>query len=111
MSCYRADRAEFLDIFPAEDRLINGYQDSSNEDGVLFVDVGGGMGHEIQKFNEKFTHKRGRIILQELPEVIDQVPESKAMEAMVHDFFTPQPVKGESIQPPLPRAVEFNLSI
>lgn len=41
MSLYRVDRAEFLDIFPAQERLIAG----SKEDGTILVDVGGGRGH------------------------------------------------------------------
>lgn len=41
MSLYRVDRAEFLDIFPAEERLITG----ADENGVMLVDVGGGRGH------------------------------------------------------------------
>lgn len=94
MSFYREGRPEFLDIFPADDQLIRGYDSSVDSDGVLLVDIGGGHGHDIQKFVEKFPNKAGRLILQDQSEVISQVPKSDNMEAMVYDFFTAQPVKG-----------------
>ena len=94
MSYYREGRAEFLDIYPAEDRLICGFDPSQGSDGVLLVDVGGGHGHDVQKFVAKFPDTQGRKVLQDQAEVISQVPKSDTMEVTVHDFFTPQPVKG-----------------
>ena len=90
MSTYRTDRPEFLDVFPADGQLL---QDCKDDD-VLLVDVGGGRGHDIQKFIEKFPQKKGRLILQEIEDVAKQALEIDGMEVMVHDFFTPQPVKG-----------------
>lgn len=96
MSFYREGRPEFLDIFPAEERLISSSGSSPGDDEVLLVDVGGGHGHDVQKFIEKVPNRTGRLILQDQEEVISQVPKSSHMEAMVHDFFTPQPIKGQS---------------
>ena len=95
MSSYRTDRAEFLDVFPAEERLIQGFKSSADNDQVILVDVGGGRGHEILKFAEKFPETKARLILQDQEDVIKQVPQSDTMERMVYDFFTPQPVKGK----------------
>ena len=95
------DRAEFLDVFPADERLLRGYEASPEE--VLFVDVGGGVGHEIEKFVGKFPNEKGQMVLQELPEIVSQVPKSDVMKVMVHDFFTPQPVRGKR----KPRAQEW----
>lgn len=36
----------------------------------------------------------GRLVFQDQPGVIAQV-DSKEIEPMAHDFFTPQPIKGE----------------
>ena len=93
MSSYRTGRAEFLDVFPAEDRLIKG----AKSDRALLVDVGGGLGHDLRKFADKFPRAEGRLILQDQPDVIKQVSQTDTMECMVHDFFTPQPVKGKDI--------------
>ena len=91
MSSYRTGRAEFLDVFPAEDRLLHG----AKSDRALLVDVGGGLGHDVLKFAEKFPNAEGRLILQDQADVIRQVPHTDKMECMVHDFFTPQSVKGK----------------
>ena len=92
MSSYREDRAEFLDVFPAKEQLI---QECDGSGKVLFVDVGGGRGQEVMKLRERFPDATGRMVLQDQEDVISQVTESDGMELMVHDFFTPQPVKGE----------------
>ena len=64
---------------------------------VLFVDVGGGKGHEARKLREAHPELPGRLILQDLPSMIDRVREDppKGVEFMPYDFFTPQPVKGQ----------------
>ena len=66
----------------------------------LFVDVGGGSGHQTAAFKEQFPNLPGRVILQDLPEPIEDakavVP--KDVERMAHDFFKPQPIKGNETQ-------------
>lgn len=93
MSDYRADRAELLDIYPADERLLQGFDSSS--DAILFVDVGGGRGHEIEKFVGRFPQKKSRMVLQDLPHVVKEVDGSSTMDVMAYDFFTPQPIQGE----------------
>ena len=100
MGSYREGRPEFLDIFPAEVQLIRGFHAPEHPDGVLFVDIGGGRGHEVQNFIRKFPDAKGRMVLQELPDIVQQVEPSDGMEVMVHDFFTPQPLKGASSSSP-----------
>ena len=61
----------------------------------LFVDVGGGYGTDIQRLVDEFPEvPHGTLILQELAEVVKQAKISSTVEAMTHDFFQPQPVKG-----------------
>ena len=60
----------------------------------LLVDVGGGLGHDLVAFKQKLPHLPGKLIVQDLPVVIDDVKElSPGIEAMKHDSFKPQPVK------------------
>ena len=91
MSDYRADRAELLDIYPADKNLIHG----DDGDSIFFVDVGGGRGHEIDKVLERFPQEKHRVVLQDLPYVVKEVEGATNKEVMVYDFFTLQPVKGE----------------
>ncbi len=64
---------------------------------VLFVDVGGGKGHEALRLHEAHPDIPGRLILQDLPSMIDRVSHDspEGIELMPYDFFTPQPVKGK----------------
>ena len=94
MSSYREGRPEFSDIFPADVQLIRGFHAPEHPDGVLFVDVGGGRGHEVLEFIRRYPQLKGRMILQEVPDIVKQVEPTDRMEVMEYDFFTPQPIKG-----------------
>jgi hypothetical protein len=78
--------------------VVSGFKDK-DPDAVLLVDVGGNTGHEIQAIRQRFPALSGRMVLQDLPSTIEQVQSNKDMEAMEHNFFTPQPVQGISSQP------------
>ena len=66
----------------------------SNEHHVLLVDVGGGKGKLIERFRKQRPDLTGRMILQDLPRVIEGREVEEGVEYMAHDFFTPQPVNG-----------------
>ena len=107
MAGQRYGRTEWYDFFPVQKALIDGFDPSKGE-GVLMVDLGGAHGYELQMFHKKFPDAKGRLILQDLPHVIGSIDESswdKGVEKTTHDFFTPQPIKGESIH--LPRDLVY----
>lgn len=61
----------------------------------LLVDVGGEIGHDLIAFKQKFPSLPGKLIVQDIPVVIEAVQDlPSGIEAMKHDFLTPQPVKG-----------------
>lgn len=59
-----------------------------------FVDVGGSYGHQCARLKARYPKFSGRIILQDLSETIERATPIPGVEFMVHDFFTPQPIKG-----------------
>ena len=61
---------------------------------VLFVDVGGGRGEALRKFRRNHPELRGRVIIEDLPMVIEGQEVEERVEAIAHDFFTPQPITG-----------------
>lgn len=67
-------------------------------DGVLMVDVGGNGGHQSTGFRRRHPDMPGRLVLQDLPRVVDNLDRealAKAgVEARGHDFFAPQPIVG-----------------
>ncbi|KAH0562257.1 hypothetical protein GP486_003042 [Trichoglossum hirsutum] len=81
-----------IEVYPFGTEL--GLNPSSSEDEVLLVDVGGGHGHKVAAMRAKFPDLKGRMIVQDLKETIDEIQDPKGFEPMVHDFFAPQPVKG-----------------
>ena len=93
ISAQREGHEYWLDFYPFEQQIGNASQ-SNDDTTVLFVDIGGGLGHEIQEIRRRFPTLGGRMVLQDLPQTIEQITAGPAMEHMVHDFFTLQPVKG-----------------
>lgn len=96
MGGYRQGRPSWMDagFFPVQERLIEGF-DATADDSVLLVDVGGSFGHDISEFHKKQPAAPGRLVLQDLPAVIDQIQDLEAkIERMPYDFYTEQPLKG-----------------
>lgn len=96
MAGYRQGRTSWMDrgFYPVEERLGPGLKTAKDE--VLMVDVGGGVGHDLKEFRTKHPQLPGRLILQDRAEIIDRVEDSAEIEPMVHDFYTLQPIKGET---------------
>ena len=96
MMGYHQGRPSWMDadFYPVEERL--GKDFSKEKDAVMLVDIGGGMGHDLEEFQRKHPNLPGRLVLQEQPVVIKDIKSlHKSIEPMEHDFFTPQPIKGE----------------
>ena len=99
MAGYHQGRPSWMDegFYPVQERIVEGMLVVGNdeEDGVAIVDVGGGMGHDLVELKRKCPELRGRFILQDLGQVIEQIPlPLEGIEANIHDFYTEQPVKG-----------------
>ena len=80
------------DFYPVKERLGKGLKGNSE---ALIVDVGGSLGHDLVAFKAHHPELPGRLVLQDLPTVINQVDHIQpGIEPTIHDFLTPQPVKG-----------------
>lgn len=95
MECHRQGRKQWFQSLPIE-RL-----DSSRlleQRAIFIVDVGGGHGHDLEAFRIAFPGAKGRLILEEQAETIEELPSQRAplMEPIVYDFFTPQPIFGRT---------------
>lgn len=76
--------------YPVKERLSG-----AKENEVLLVDIGGGAGHDLLGFRARHSELKGRLILEELPYMINRVVDKlDGVELVEHDFYTPQPIKG-----------------
>ncbi|KAL8826682.1 MAG: hypothetical protein Q9170_007312 [Blastenia crenularia] len=94
MAAQAVGRPNFLDIYPAAEQLVQGFESDKNPERVMLIDVGGATGEEALEFRRRYPTAPGKLVLQERESVIERLPETKGLEKMVHDFFTPQPVRG-----------------
>lgn len=87
-------RSSWIDWYPVEERLLKGTKADVNA--VLMINIAGGRGHYLAAFKERFPHVKERLILQELPDLIDDAQGlDSIIERMKHDIFEPQPIKGK----------------
>ena len=94
-------REYWHDWYDVNGRLLADF-DSSKSD-VVLVDVGGGKGHDAKSFYSAFLEKsredRPKIVLQDLPHVIDAIPDNELPPEVIkisQDFFEEQTVKGKT---------------
>ncbi|KAH9886148.1 putative sterigmatocystin 8-O-methyltransferase precursor [Xylariomycetidae sp. FL2044] len=95
MSSQRNGLPIFLDVLDVQELFTRDTSAST----PLFVDVGGAMGHQCIAFRRKFPDVPGRVVLQDIPPVIEAIkasplPGFNGIEYETHDFFKPQPIKG-----------------
>jgi hypothetical protein len=87
----RDDSSHWADWFPVQEQILNG----ASADCPLLVDVGGGRGHEIAGFRQRFPSAAGRLVLEDLPSVIEDIKTLDSdIQRIKHSFFDPQPVEG-----------------
>ncbi|KAL2200102.1 S-adenosyl-L-methionine-dependent methyltransferase [Corynascus similis CBS 632.67] len=98
MGGYRQGRPSWMDtdFYPVQERLVKGFE--ATPDSALLVDIGGGLGHDLSEFRQKHPDAPGRLVLQDLPVVIDRVAAENTVaagiEPMAYDFHTEQPIVG-----------------
>jgi hypothetical protein len=91
----RIHRPSWTEIYPVQARLVDGL--ATDGDASALVDLGGGTGQILQDFAKEVPEYKGRLVLQELEEVIgaaQAIGVGDRIELQVHDFFRPQPVQG-----------------
>lgn len=100
MAGNRGGRKHWIDWFPVESQILSAIPSAEND--TLLVDVGGGKGHDLERFLGKFPQTKGRLVLQDLPNTINSIQQlSPDIRRMSHDFFTPQPLKGGESSGPM----------
>ncbi|KAM7218644.1 S-adenosyl-L-methionine-dependent methyltransferase [Rhypophila decipiens] len=100
MALRRDSSLSWLSVYPLMERIAPSLS-SSDSHRVLYVNIGGGIGHQCAQFREKYPPSTlpGRVILQDLPATIEKALPTPGVENMPWDFFSDdtQPIKGALI--------------
>ncbi|KAL4977052.1 S-adenosyl-L-methionine-dependent methyltransferase [Aspergillus desertorum] len=95
MTATEQDGADYwFDVYPVTETLT-----SPDPDRVLLVDIGGGVGHTLAALKRRFPDLSGRLILEDLPQVIDDIKEPlpENVSAIKHSMFEPQPTRDAKV--------------
>jgi len=68
--------------------------EGSTAEDVIFVDVAGNVGHQCALLKAKLPELKGRVILEDLPQVVPQAIPVPGLEAIGLDMWQGQPIKG-----------------
>lgn len=90
MALRRQAELSWLSVYPVREETAG----LTDPERPLYVNVGGGIGHQCAQFKEKYPDIPGRVVLQDLPSTVDQALPTPGVENLAHDFFQPQPIKG-----------------
>ncbi|KJZ71734.1 hypothetical protein HIM_08876 [Hirsutella minnesotensis 3608] len=90
MALRRTPDLSWLSVYPVTEES-KGWTDAERP---LYVNIGGGIGHQCAEFKQKYPDIPGRVILQDLPHSVAQALPTPGVENIAHNFFEPQPVKG-----------------
>jgi len=94
MAVQRMGMPTWLDVYPYKAKA----EDLSPEQ-PLFVDLGGGIGHQSIALREQLPNVPNKIILQDIPQTLEHAIKHPGVDIVVQDFFQPQQVKGRSFHP------------
>ncbi|KAI0023438.1 O-methyl transferase B [Xylariomycetidae sp. FL0641] len=90
MALRRQAELSWLTVYPVREETAG----LTDPERPLYVNVGGGIGHQCAQFKNMYPDLPGRIILEDLPGTVAQALPTPGVENLAHDFFQPQPVKG-----------------
>lgn len=91
MSGVMANQAGWLDIYPPENVMAG----ARNDESPLVVDVGGSIGHDLERFRAAHPETASRLFLMDRPEVVARSKLPEPVNRVGYDFFTPQQTKGK----------------
>ncbi|KAL4879342.1 S-adenosyl-L-methionine-dependent methyltransferase [Aspergillus karnatakaensis] len=81
----------WFEKYPVHDKLAT----TSDPERVALVDIGGNVGHDLIALKKRYPDFRGKIVLEDLPHVVDAAKElPEGITAVGHDMFKRQPVRG-----------------
>ncbi|PHH76530.1 hypothetical protein CDD82_3954 [Ophiocordyceps australis] len=80
-------------FYPVKERLITGAD--ADPEAPFLVDIAGNVGHDLARFYKCYPSVPGKLILEDLPSVINTIQDlDPAIIRIGYDFHTKQPIQG-----------------
>jgi demethylsterigmatocystin 6-O-methyltransferase len=95
MAVQRLGMPTWLDVYPFQEAA-----QGLKPEQPLFVDLGGGLGHQSIALREKLPQLPNKIILQDIPATLEHAIKHPGVDIVVQDFFQPQAITGKAISSP-----------
>lgn len=86
--------SDWLGAFDLLDEARSSLSEPEETERPFFVDVGGGHGHQLVQLRDKYPHLKGRLVLQDLPQAVEQLSPVDGVQAIAQDFFEKQKTDG-----------------
>lgn len=83
--------SEWYDVYPE----IGNSASSIEANRKVFVDVGGSTGHQCRRLLAKYPELKGRVVLEDLPQVIAVAQPIDGVDMVGYNMFEGQPIKGK----------------
>ncbi|KAI0474676.1 S-adenosyl-L-methionine-dependent methyltransferase [Xylaria cf. heliscus] len=90
MAVRRGPETSWLTIYAVNEHIKTTDSDPNR---AIFVNIGGGVGHQCAQFKAAYPNVQGRIVLEDLPHVVADALPTEGVENLAHNFFEAQPVK------------------
>ena len=85
----------WVKIYPLGRLTTDVSPDQANPGAPLVVDVGGGLGQDMENLRQALLPAAYQLLVQDLPEVVANVKQTDvSVRFMGHDFFSQQPIQG-----------------
>lgn len=100
MTLQRMERGpNWFDFYQVQERLLDADKDTSKK---FLVDLGGGVGHDLAAFTEKYPDLASRLVLEDLDHVLADVDKQQfklhpSIERVPTDLFKEQTVMGAKV--------------
>lgn len=94
MSVQREGIPPWLNVYPFEKECK---ELNLKPEDVMFVDVGGNIGHQSRLLKETFPNLPGRVINEDLAITLQGAAPCKGVENITQNFFEPQAIKGRQM--------------
>ncbi|KAI1125074.1 S-adenosyl-L-methionine-dependent methyltransferase [Nemania abortiva] len=95
MASRKGPELSWLSVYPVRGQLTDEMWAGEHKDvtRAMYVDIGGGKGHQCAQFKCKYPDVPGRVILQDLEDTVTKTLSTPGVENITHNFFDEQPIK------------------